>query len=92
MIDGFPRRNRLDLHSPAEAAIRAAVDAVESSGAHPLLTDAVNLLHAARDKVADFVELPLEHEASEKCWCEPEINFVDPKTGNTVYVHRELQR
>lgn len=53
----FPRRNCVDLYTPAEEAIRKAVDAVEAAGAHPLLTDTVNLLQAAKDKVADFVEL-----------------------------------
>ena len=55
---GFPRRNRLDLFTDAEKAIWDATHAVEAVGAHPLLTDAVNLLAQARDKVADFVELP----------------------------------
>lgn len=67
MINGIPRRSRLDLHAPAEKAIRAAVDAVEAAGAHPLLTDAVNLLIAAGDKVADFVELPQPDE-KERLW------------------------
>ena len=58
MIDGFPRRNRVDHWTPAEKAIQDAVDAVEAAGAHPLLTDAVILLGNARAKVADFVELP----------------------------------
>lgn len=58
MVDGFPRRSRLDLATPAEAAIRTAVEAVEMAGAHPLLTDAVTLLQHARECVADFVELP----------------------------------
>lgn len=57
---GIPRRSRIDLHTPAEAAIRAAVHAVEAAGAHPLLTDAVNLLSEAGNKVADFVELDLD--------------------------------
>ena len=52
-----PRRIRLDLNTPAELAIRNAVNAVEAAGAHPLLTDAVTLLNEAREKVADFVEL-----------------------------------
>lgn len=32
-----------------------------------------------------------KHDPSEKCWCEPEKVFVDPETGNDVYVHREIQ-
>ena len=56
--DGFPRRNDVSLYCPAEAAIKAAVDAVEATGADVLLTDAVVLLGLAKDKVADFVELP----------------------------------
>lgn len=52
----IPRRNRLDLSTPAELAIRQAVNAVEAAGCHPLLTDAVNLLNQAREKVADYVD------------------------------------
>ena len=33
----------------------------------------------------------LNHEPSEKCWCNPEKVFVDPETGNDVFVHREIQ-
>jgi hypothetical protein len=51
-----PRRSQLNLNTPAELAIRDAMIAVEEAGAHPLLTDAVNLLQQARDKVADFVD------------------------------------
>ena len=56
-INGIPRRCRIDLYTPAEKAIAAAVEAVEAAGAHPLLTDAVQLLSDAQNKVADFVEL-----------------------------------
>lgn len=38
-INKIPRRARLDLNTPAELAIREAVDAVEDVGTHPLLTD-----------------------------------------------------
>jgi hypothetical protein len=58
--NGFPRRNQINLYAPAELAIREAVFAVEAAGCHPLLTDAVNLLSAAKEKVADFIELPKE--------------------------------
>lgn len=54
--NGFPRRIRTDLFTPAEAAIRNAVMEVEKAGAHPRLTDAVILLQQAQDAVADFVE------------------------------------
>jgi hypothetical protein len=56
--NGFPRRMCLNLMTPAELSIFNAMQEVEKAGAHPLLTDAVILLGQARDKVADFVELP----------------------------------
>lgn len=57
MGDGdFPRRNRMDLWTPAERAIHDVVQLVESLGAHPLLTEASMLLQQAQNKVADFVE------------------------------------
>lgn len=54
----IPRRCRMDLWTPAERSIFDAVQAVEAVGAHPLLTDAVVMLTAARRKVADFIDLP----------------------------------
>jgi hypothetical protein len=42
--------------TPAETAIRDAMLAVEDAGADPLLTEAINLLQQARDKVADYVD------------------------------------
>lgn len=51
------RRNDLNQITPAEKAIYDASVAVESSGAHPLLTEAVELLFQARQKVADYVDL-----------------------------------
>lgn len=56
LIDGFPRRNRLDHNEPTELAIRAAINAVEGLGADVRLTEAVTLLGRALDKVADYVE------------------------------------
>jgi hypothetical protein len=57
MIDGFPRRSRLDYMTSTEITIRNALLEVEDLGAHELLTEAVVLLDAAREKVADWVEL-----------------------------------
>jgi hypothetical protein len=28
-----------------------------------------------------------KHETSPACWCRPTLDFVDPKTGNQVWVH-----
>ena len=56
MSNKIKRRNRIDLCTPAENAIRTAVDEVEKIGAHPTLTDIVNELHAVREKLADYVD------------------------------------
>lgn len=53
---GIPRRCRIDLLTPAELAIRAAVLKVEEAGCDPLLTDALVLLTQAKEKVADFID------------------------------------
>lgn len=57
MVDGFPRRRRVDLSTPEEKAIREAISKVEAAGAHPWMTEAVTLLTEALERVADYVEL-----------------------------------
>lgn len=52
----IPRRNQLLTMTPAEKAIMDAMYAVENAGADVRLTDAINLLQAARDAVGDFVD------------------------------------
>lgn len=42
--------------TPAELAIRAAIEAVEALPADVRLTEAVNLLDRAKSKVADFID------------------------------------
>lgn len=54
--DSVPRRARLDRWTPAERAIFDAAQEVERVGADVRLTDAVCLLHAARESVADYVD------------------------------------
>src|SRR5262249_15830177 len=54
--NGVPGRCRVAPDTRAEKALRDAVAGVEVAGAHPWLTDAVNLLQKARNKVADFIE------------------------------------
>lgn len=58
MSNEIPRRQRLDQNTPAELAIRAAVDAVEALGADVSLTMAVILLGQAREHVADYTTPP----------------------------------
>lgn len=55
-MNEIPRRVRLDLLTPAEKAIYDAMQSVEALPADVRLTDAVNLLHAAREAVADYVD------------------------------------
>jgi hypothetical protein len=52
----MPRRIDIERLTPAETAIRNAMIAVEEMPADSLLTEAVNLLQHARDKVADYVD------------------------------------
>lgn len=52
----IPRRNSIDHMTPAELAIRNAMEVVDRAGIHPLLTDAVRLLMQAKDKVGDWVD------------------------------------
>lgn len=52
----LPRRIRMDQWERPEKSIHAAMQDVESFGAHPLLTDAVILLSEAQRKVAAFID------------------------------------
>lgn len=56
MVDGFPRRARLDLYEPAEKSIHSAVEYIENMGADVRLTDAVIMLQKAKDKVSDYID------------------------------------
>lgn len=31
------------------------------------------------------------HKDSPKCWCTPEVHYVDPDTDVTVWAHRRIQ-
>lgn len=54
--EDIPRRIRIDRMTEAERAIFEAAQFVEGLPADPRLTDAVVLLGAARDAVADYVD------------------------------------
>lgn len=32
-----------------------------------------------------------EHIDSPDCWCEPELDYEDPETGNRLWIHKEIQ-
>jgi hypothetical protein len=51
-----PRRIRLDLNTPAELAVRNAVNEVEKLPADTRLTEAILLLDQAREKIADYID------------------------------------
>lgn len=61
--------------SLAELAIREAIGVVEDAGCDRLLTEAVILLDAAKDKVADFVDQ--EIEASRATSVKVVLNAID---------------
>lgn len=53
------------------------------------LDDLLAALDAAPQAPPAAVAPKLEHKASADCWCEPELDSVDPDTGAKVWVHRE---
>lgn len=55
-MSNTPRRSQMEKWSEAEAAIHLAVQSVEAMPADVRLTDAVTLLQAAKDSVADFID------------------------------------
>lgn len=56
MINGAPRRVRLDHLTEEEAELYAIHQKIECLGADPLLMDASELIRQAADKLADWVE------------------------------------
>ena len=58
--ENIPRRIRLDKNMPAELAIWEAMQAVEKLEPNVHLTEAVNLLSKAKDKVADYFDAYLQ--------------------------------
>ena len=54
--DGVPTRIDRDFHTKAEEDITQAMYEVEYMGGSQALTDAINFLQKARDRVADHVE------------------------------------
>lgn len=56
--NGTPRRNQLNKFTAKEMELYDIMQNIEKLGAHPLLTDVINLIDQARYKLADWVELP----------------------------------
>jgi hypothetical protein len=56
MSKEIPRRNRLDLNTPAELAIHNAIQEVEKLGASTKLTEIVMLLQGTKEMLSDFVD------------------------------------
>lgn len=62
LIDGIPRRIRLDHNTKIELDIRNIVHEVERLGADEKLTHAINKLHEARELIADYIESHTTHD------------------------------
>jgi hypothetical protein len=56
----IPRRNRIDLNTPAEKSIYYAIQEVENIGADVKLTEAVILLIKAKDLISDYVDFHIK--------------------------------
>lgn len=52
------RRNQIYELTQTEVELYKAMQSVEKLGAHPLLTETINALSEARERLADWVELP----------------------------------
>lgn len=97
----IPRRNRLDLMTPAEIAIHLAILEVEKVGADVKLTKAVVLLYKAKGLVADFIETPEFENNDIHYWKCPECgDFIatNKKTPSWLieqikiyHLHKEMQ-
>jgi hypothetical protein len=61
-VNEIPRRNQMDLYTPAELAIYRAIEEVERAGADIRLTDASIKLQEAQSLVADFVDSKIPNE------------------------------
>lgn len=62
--NGIPRRNRIDLMSNSELAIYKAMVQVEKEGAHLILTDVINLLAQAKEKLSNFIDTRGNHDST----------------------------
>jgi hypothetical protein len=49
------------------------------------MSQRITHLGAAKDDRGNIIE----HLASPACWCRPTLDYVDPLTGNGVWVHKE---
>jgi hypothetical protein len=67
-VSDIPRRVRLDRMSAGELAIHDAKGVVEGMGSDVRLTDAIMLLSAAQNKVADFVDRVPQLVSAEDCY------------------------
>ena len=85
IINGIPRRNRLDLMTIAERVIFQAMNEVESLGADVKLTEAVTLLAKAKDCVSDFVD----NVKSDYDKINDVHYYLCPDCGRTAFLHKD---
>lgn len=60
-------------------------------GRIPMRREQVSQIFPVMEKhlMVDRGEDAVEHLPSPLCWCMPRLEFVDPGTGNEVWVHHE---
>jgi len=58
------------------------------TGDAKILADGIDVTALAQPR---FVQKREHITDGSHCWCDPELNYVDPDTGAKVWVHKEPQ-
>ena len=66
LIDGYPRRFRVECQDLAEIMIKHAITSVDKLGSDPDLTEAITLMQQAANRVGDVIDKRLEAEDDKK--------------------------
>lgn len=80
----------LELLTEANSLLRSASSIADREGKSTNWEAYSKQIKAALAKQHAVIFQRVDHVADEKCWCNPEIDYVNPDTGATVYVHKSL--
>lgn len=90
ITNDIPRRSRQDLMHESELAIVHAVDIIEGMDADVRLTEAINLLSQAREKVADYIDAKLEQKIDHIEHAKESVPTIDDEFNKLLYMAERL--